>query len=127
MKRFSSRVIHGDKHGGSIGYPTANLEQNESVRSALSKFGIYAVLVSYNGSEHPGALFWGHRTLFRDEEPSCEVLLLDFDGDIYSKEIHVTIVEYMRDVAVVDNEAKLADLIAQDIVRVRGLFSKKAL
>jgi len=123
MKHFTSRVIHGDKHGGSIGYPTANLEQNESLRTALGVFGIYAVSVLYDDSVYPAALFWGHRTLFRDEQPVCEVILLDFEGDIYNKEIHVTIQQYIRDVAVIDDESQLVELIKSDIKRARELIN----
>ena len=121
---FVSCVIHGRKHGSSIGYPTANLEVTDAVRAALPKYGVYAVKVVVGKKTYAGALFWGNRTLFGETEPVCEALILDFGGDIYGLQIQVTVVQYMRGVARVSSNEELVKLIEQDIERVKFLRSK---
>lgn len=120
--KFTSRIIHGQKHGRTIGYPTANLEVSEAVAQTLPKEGVYAVKVRIKDREYSGALFYGKRSLFADTKPICEVLLLDFVGDLYGEEIGVDVVEYIRPVVAVKSEAELRKLIDRDIEQIRDLF-----
>lgn len=120
--RFASRVIRGSGHGRTIGYPTANLTITDSVRRTLRRFGVYAAYVTVRGERRGAALFWGHRTLFHDEEPVCEALLIDFEGDIHGEKVAVEIVEFVRDSASVENEEHLKRLIADDIKQVKLLL-----
>ncbi|MBI4122466.1 MAG: riboflavin kinase [Parcubacteria group bacterium] len=120
--RFASRVIRGSGHGRTIGYPTANLTVTDSVRRTLRRFGVYAAYVTVRGERRGAALFWGHRTLFHDEEPACEALLIDFEGDIHGEEVEVEIVEFVRDTITVEHEDDLKRLIKDDIQKVKTIL-----
>lgn len=117
--QFSSHVIRGSGHGKTIGYRTANLAVTDSVRRTLRCFGVYAAYVTVRDIRHPAALFWGHRTLFRDEEPVCEALLIDFEGDIYKEDVEVEIISFIRDTITVEDEEELKRLIGEDVEKIR--------
>ena len=122
---FTSKVVKGDKHGTSIGYPTANLEVDNIAKKHLKKFGIYAVKVGIDNSEFAGALFWGKRFLFDDKDPVCEVLILDFKGDLYDKEISIDVLEYLRKVVNVEDDEEFKGLIEDDIQKTKLFFDNK--
>lgn len=117
--KFSSHVIHGRKHGRTIGFPTANLEINSALESALTKEGIYAAYVYLGDKKYLGALFYGHSSLFRNYKLVCEVLLLDFAGDLYGQEIVVEVLEFLRPPAVLNDNEELKRLIEADIKKIR--------
>src|SRR3990167_1057383 len=117
--KFTSRVIHGQKHGRTIGYPTANLEINPELEGALPQAGVYAVRVDWDGKTYGGALFYGRRSLFKDAKPVCEVLLMDFVGDLYGSEIEIEIVKFFRPVMPVNSNEDLKKLIDEDVKNVK--------
>lgn len=120
--KFTSKVIHGQKHGRTIGYPTANLEVTDAVKQALDKEGVYAVKVKTKAGEYGGALFYGQRALFKEDKLVCEILLLDFTDDIYEQEITVEVIKYLRPVEAVKDEKELKRLIEQDIKDVKSII-----
>ena len=76
----SGEVIHGDKRGRELGFPTANLRLDPSCGL---KHGIYAVRVGVGGMRYDGVASFGVRPMFDDGAPLLEVFLFDFDGDLY--------------------------------------------
>ncbi len=58
--------------------------------------GIYAVRVHFDGEHHDGAAYLGTRPTFDDGAPVLEVFLLDFDGDLYGREIEVEFIDFIR-------------------------------
>lgn len=122
--KFTSKVIHGRAHGRTIGYPTANLEVTDAVSQVLNKEGVYAVKVKIKAEEYRGALFYGNRTLFKEEKKVCEVLLIDFTGDLYGEEVLVEVIKYLRPVETVKDEEELKRLIEQDIASTNQLFNQ---
>ena len=121
---FTSRVTHGRQHGRTIGYPTANLELTDEIRAGLDKEGVYAVRVGLGEKQYAGALFYGNRSLFKEDKTVCEVLLINFTGDLYSQIITIEIIKYLRPVAAVKDEAELKRLIEQDIKDTSQLFNQ---
>lgn len=98
------RVVHGDKLGRELGYPTANVQLKRN-RPPLS--GIFAVTVSgINGRVLPGVASLGVRPTMKDAgaAPVLEVHLFDFDTDIYGQRVRVDFLHKLRD------EAKFPDL-----------------
>src|SRR5690606_16998982 len=84
---MSGRVMHGDKIGRTLGFPTANVQH---VRARLPLSGIYAVTVDGLGERLQGAASVGVRpTIAEGLKPVLEVYLLDFKRDIYGKHVHV--------------------------------------
>jgi len=119
---FSGIVIHGSKHGRTIGYPTVNLEITDSITSGLPAYGVYAVAAVVLGREYAGALFWGKRTLFGDTEPVCEIMLIGFRGDAYGAEVAVAVILNLRDAVPVKDSAELKRLINEDVKNAQQAY-----
>jgi riboflavin kinase / FMN adenylyltransferase len=91
---IESSVIHGDKRGRALGWPTANLELGNYLRPA---YGIYAVRVTLDdGSEHDGVASLGIRPTFDPPRELLEAVLFDFDGDLYGRTIEVALHHHVR-------------------------------
>ncbi|WP_127088698.1 bifunctional riboflavin kinase/FAD synthetase [Aquabacter cavernae] len=88
-----AQVIHGDKRGRVLGFPTANLALPPGTQLA---FGIYAVRALIEGRPVDGVASYGRRPTFDNGAPLLEVHLFDFSGDIYGHEIEVALHNYLR-------------------------------
>jgi len=89
----SGEVIHGDKRGRELGFPTANLRLDPSCGL---KHGIYAVRVDVAGKRYDGVASFGRRPMFDDGAPLLEVFLFDFDGDLYGYTIDIAFIGWIR-------------------------------
>ncbi len=85
----SGEVIHGEKRGRTIGFPTANVDVGED--SILPPLGVYAVKLKVDGVWHNGVCNLGVKPTFHEHasKPSVEVHLFDFAENIYGKEVIV--------------------------------------
>lgn len=89
-------VVHGEERGRQIGYPTANILTSEDF--LIPKRGVYAVRASLDGKSVSGMMNIGMKPTFHDlYDTVAEVHFLDFQGDLYGKEITVHIEEHLRD------------------------------
>jgi len=90
-----AEVLHGDKRGRTIGFPTANLALGRHLEPAR---GVYAVTVRLqDGRLRPGVANLGRRpTVTQDTESRLEAHLFDFDGDLYGQEISVALQVFLR-------------------------------
>ena len=86
-------VVHGEKRGRELGFPTANLRLDPSCGL---KHGIYAVRADIAGKRHDGVASFGRRPMFDDGAPLLEVFLFDFDGDLYGRTIDVAFIGWIR-------------------------------
>jgi riboflavin kinase/FMN adenylyltransferase len=101
---IEGRVIHGDKVGRTIGYPTANLLLGDYLRP---RYGIYAIRAQLDdGRMIDGAANVGIRPSFDPPKELLETYLFDFSESLYDRVIEVELVSYIRP------EAKFADLDA---------------
>lgn len=93
---ISGRVVHGDKLGREIGFPTANIQLQHN-RPPLS--GIFAVEVcGLNGSPLQGVCSLGTRpTVKENGRPTLEVFIFDFKGDLYGRRLRVDFLQKLRD------------------------------
>jgi riboflavin kinase/FMN adenylyltransferase len=89
----SGEVVHGEKRGRELGFPTANLKLDPACGL---KHGIYAVRVSFAGKRHDGVASFGVRPMFDAGAPLLEVFLFDFDGDLYGQNIDIAFVGWIR-------------------------------
>lgn len=90
-------VVHGDKKGRGIGYPTANIWV-ENERKVIPKNGVYAVEVKFDGKKYGGMLNIGVRpTVTESAELRVEVNIFDFDEEIYGRELKVYFHERIRE------------------------------
>ncbi len=99
----SGMVVRGDGLGRGMGIPTANLAVTDLV---LPPDGVYAAEVLLEGQAHPAVLNLGCRPTLRQPTPSrqFEAHLLDFEGDLYGRELEVVFRQRLRD------ERRFADL-----------------
>lgn len=89
-------VIHGDKKGRTIGFPTANIKP-EHPNKVIPKNGVYAVHVRVAEVWYKGMMNIGNRPTFNAFEQRIEVHIFDFDQDLYGQTIQVRFVQKLRD------------------------------
>ena len=120
---IAGRVMHGEKIGRTLGFPTANIQVK---RKRLPLSGVFAVTVSGIAQEPlPGAASIGVRpTLAEGLKPVLEVHLPDFDRDIYGCHVDVNFLHKLRDEAKYDSLDALKAQIARDVAAVREFFSR---
>lgn len=93
---LSGIVVHGQKRGRILGFPTANLRIHDS-RKIIPKTGVYAVDVEYAGTVWRGMLNIGTRPTFRDGlAQTIETHLIGFDGDLYGQSLTVRFIDRIR-------------------------------
>ncbi len=93
---FVGKVVHGDKRGRGLGFPTANL-QIDNEDKLIPGIGIYVVECVVNEKKHYGLLSVGKRpTFYSSGEIVPEVYIYDFDQDIYDESVTVNMVERIR-------------------------------
>ncbi len=92
---FGGRVIHGEKMGRILGYPTANIEP-ESKHKLIPANGVYLVRVRIKDSWYYGLMNIGRKPTVGEFERGYEVYILDFDEDIYGEYVRTEFLEYIR-------------------------------
>ena len=90
----SGRVIHGDKRGRELGFPTANLKLDAACGL---RHGIYAVRVAAGERRYNGVASFGRRPMFDTGAVLLEVFLFDFAGDLYGQNIDVAFIDWIRE------------------------------
>ena len=115
---ISGKVVHGAKRGRQLGFPTANVHMRHE-RPALT--GVYAVkLDGLNSVANLGV----RPTIAGIPKLSLEVHVLDFDGDLYDKHVHVEFLHKIRNELKFDGLDALKAQIAQDVIVARNFFKK---
>jgi riboflavin kinase/FMN adenylyltransferase len=122
--RIEGEVIHGEKRGRALGYPTANMAV---AGLHLPRHGVYAVradvLTGPHTGTYMGAASLGVRPMFGVNQPNLETYLLDFDGNLYGQHLSIAFVDYLRPEV---NFAGLPALITQmdaDSARARAILT----
>jgi riboflavin kinase/FMN adenylyltransferase len=118
---IESEIIHGDKRGRELGYPTANMHFGDSIVPA---HGVYAVQVKIEGESQwrNGAANIGIRPMFETAMPMCETYIFDFDREIYGLNLKVKPVQKLRDEMKFDNLDDLIAQMAKDCATSRALL-----
>ncbi|MEX2436272.1 MAG: bifunctional riboflavin kinase/FAD synthetase [Balneolaceae bacterium] len=93
---LNGTVVHGDKRGKKIGFPTANIHL-ENPKKTVPKRGVYAVWARVDGKYYQGMMNIGKRPTFDGTNETLEVHIFNFDDDIYGMEIQVQFVDRIRD------------------------------
>lgn len=121
--RLNGTVVHGDKRGKEIGFPTANIKP-EHVNKIIPKGGVYAVKVRINGSWFDGMMNIGTRPTFDGGQQTLEVHLFDFKEDIYGKEVQVRFFKRIRDEKKFSGKQELIEQLKADKEQSQELLSK---
>ncbi|PWE30306.1 bifunctional riboflavin kinase/FMN adenylyltransferase [Pararhodobacter marinus] len=124
--RIDGAVVHGEKRGRALGYPTANMAVD---RLHLPKLGVYAVKVAILGGPqrgfYDGVASLGVRPMFGENTPNFEVHLFDFAGDLYDQHLSVALVEYLRPEMKFDGLPALIDQMDHDSQRARAILARE--
>ena len=110
-------VVHGDARGRTIGFPTANVALQNG---ALPPTAVYAVEAVVDGETFAAVANLGTRPTFGDGDNSLEVHLLDFDGDLYGRELEVTFRQMLREERRFDGVDELKAQIIRDVDAARA-------
>jgi riboflavin kinase / FMN adenylyltransferase len=119
----SGRVIPGKRLGRALGAPTANIALEPTNRLA---HGIYAVIAQVDGRAFPAVASFGTRPTVDDGPPLLEVHLLDFDGDLYGREMEVEFIERIRDELRFDSLDALKAEIERDKARASAILRARS-
>lgn len=117
----SGEVIHGEKRGRELGFPTANIRLDPACGL---KHGIYAVRARAGGRLLDGVASFGRRPMFDDGAPLLEVFLFDFSGDLYGQAIDVAFIGWIRREQTFDSVDALKREMAADVARARDALRR---
>ena len=117
----SGEVIHGDKRGRELGFPTANLKLDPACGL---KHGIYVVRARIGGRLIDGVASFGRRPMFDDGAPLLEVFLFDFEGDLYGQTIDVAFVGWLRREQKFESIEALQRQMAADTAQARDVLAR---
>ncbi|WP_425284380.1 bifunctional riboflavin kinase/FAD synthetase [Methylocapsa palsarum] len=112
-------VIHGQKLGRTLGFPTANLVPDPSCRL---RHGVYAVRVEVEGRLYEGAASYGRRPTFDDGPALLEAYLFDFSGDLYGETIEVLFVGWIRPELKFGSAAALIVQMKDDVAQAKDIL-----
>ncbi|CAM3637037.1 MULTISPECIES: bifunctional riboflavin kinase/FAD synthetase [Paenibacillus] len=117
-------VIHGEKRGRQIGFPTANLELTDPY--VIPALGVYAVRArsEQEGSWIAGVMNVGVKPTFHEgiTKPIFEVHLFDYSGDLYGQVMTVEMVQYIRKEHKFESVQELVEWIHRDAVEARKIM-----
>lgn len=117
-----AEVVHGEKRGRELGYPTANMQLPDTTKLAQ---GIYAVSVRRaNGELFKGVASYGRRPQFDNGAPLLESYLFDFSGDLYGETLTIIFHEYLRGEAKFDGVEALISQMDKDSEQARDVLNR---
>lgn len=114
------KVVHGDKKGRTIGFPTANVLLK---RCRTPVAGVFAVRVRFNGQEYRGVANIGNRPTVNGQRSQLEVHLFDMNEHLYGRTIEVQLTAKIRDEMKFPSLEALQQQIRQDATQARALLS----
>ena len=118
---ITAQVVHGDKRGRTLGYPTANIRLD---KNCGLKHGIYAVRVGLGGALYDGVASFGRRPTFDNGAVLLEVFLFDFSGDLYGAALDVAFIGWIRPEMKFDDADALIRRMDQDSSQARHILGR---
>ena len=118
----SGTVSHGLQNGRTFGYPTANITAVTPPLAAGT--GVFAAKVRVGGCEYGAMLYVGTRPTLGLEEPTTEIYLFDFEGDLYDQTLQFTLVGKIRDERQFPSVEELIAQLRRDESEIRRKLQK---
>ena len=114
------KVVKGDQRGRKLGFPTANLITKNEV---IPGNGVYAVLVELLGKQYQGIMNIGFRpTFFKTAEPTLEVYLFNYQGNLYNKKLKIHFITRLRDEKRFPTPEALLIQMKKDVLKAKQLL-----
>ena len=120
---YHSEVLHGDKQGRKISFPTINLDPQ--VWPQNQEPGVNASEVTIDTHTFQAALYFGPRTMKEETFIVLEIFLLDFSEEIYGQTVSFSLRKYIRTVVHFNSFEELKEQIAKDVQDVKAAFENK--
>ncbi|WP_299074136.1 bifunctional riboflavin kinase/FAD synthetase [uncultured Paraglaciecola sp.] len=117
---IAGKVLHGDKRGRTIGFPTANLLLK---RCKAPVNGVFAVMITVKDKQCSGVANIGHRPTVNGQRSQLEVHIFDFSGDLYGQFISVALVSKIRQEMKFDSFELLHQQIQKDALAAKALLA----
>ncbi len=111
---FQGEIIHGDARGRTLGFPTANMKIGEAGES-LPADGIYAAFAKFEGKVFRALASIGKNPTFGERSRRLEVYIMDFDQDIYGRQLEVAFIAKIRSEQKFSGATELAAQIKRDV------------
>ncbi len=121
---FGGGVVTGAHRGAELGFPTANIEVNPG--QALPPDGVYATWAYIDGQAYPSMTNIGQRPTFGNNERAVEVYVLDYQSNLYGRELRIDLIDRLRDEKKFNSVQELKDQIAEDIKQGRAILSRQS-
>lgn len=119
--RITGEVVHGDRRGRDLGFPTANIEP--PARKVVPADGVYAAYAVVGEDRFAAAVSVGVRPTFGEGHRLVEAFILDFEGDLYGQMIGVEFVQWLRPETRFDSVDELVEQMNADVDRTRALLA----
>lgn len=116
---LAGEVVHGDKLGRTLGYPTANIPLG---RQQQPRHGIYAISATIDGRQVSGVANIGIRPTVRETPPQLEAFFFDYVGDLYGRRLVVRLHAFIRPERRFPTIAAMVEQIAHDVADARRLL-----
>ena len=116
--RIRGKVARGAGRGKKLGFPTANLEQ---VDTLLPIEGIYAGRAEIDGHTWPAAVSLGPNPTFDENGLKLEVHLIGYSGSLYDRRIELDFLAHLRDVIRFDSVDELLAQMARDVAKTQEI------
>jgi riboflavin kinase/FMN adenylyltransferase len=114
-------VVHGDKRGRELGYPTANLRLDPVCGL---RHGIYAIRAGIAGRRHDGVASFGRRPMFDVGTVLLEVFLFDYSGDLYGQTLDIAFIDWIRPELTFDSVDDLVHRMDEDSRIARTMLAR---
>lgn len=116
------KIEHGERVGHKIGFPTANIQLPDF--HVVPEFGVYITRAKVDGKWYSAITNVGGKPTVGTEKQCIETHILDFDGDIYGKEIEIEFRRYLRPIKKFDNLEELTAQLENDKQAARDYFEE---
>jgi len=113
-------VVHGEKRGRELGYPTANIRLDNN---CALKHGIYAARVGRGPRRLDGVASFGRRPTFDNGAPLLEIFLFDFNDNLYGERLDVAFISFIREELKFDSANALVRRMDDDSRKARALLA----
>ena len=121
--QLSGTVVHGNKIGRTLGYPTANMRLDYALKQ-IPAGGVYLVQVHLGRQSHWGMTNIGMRPTVGGSALTVETHILDFSDDIYDRQISLGFVERLRSEQRFPSLEELKKNLAADESRCREILNE---
>lgn len=120
---YIAEVKSGSKRGRLLDAPTIN--QYFDSNFIIPRTGVYASVTHINDTAYPSVTNIGYRPTFENADFRSETYIIGYDGDLYGKQIKVSLIHYIRDEIRFDSEKELKSRIRKDAAESAELFDRK--